>query len=126
MKGLTTIHAGSARQALTRLRFVCQLAAVDLPMAALNTLVAEAIDVVVHCRRTDAGPRVAEIVAVEDLAGGAEATQFTITPLFVRDDTTSELTWTGQIPVRLLGQLRAAGVDLRALLEPSAGHGGRS
>ena len=37
--GFTTIHAGSARQALTRLRFVCQLAdtAGGLPLAALNT-----------------------------------------------------------------------------------------
>ena len=26
VKGFTTIHAGSARQALTRLRFICQLA----------------------------------------------------------------------------------------------------
>src|SRR5204862_7212290 len=51
VKGLTTIHAGSARQALTRLRFVCQLADTrsELPIAALNSLVSEAIDNVVHC-----------------------------------------------------------------------------
>ena len=76
VKGFTTIHAGSARQALTRLRFICQLsdAANDLPLAALNSLVSEAIDLVVHCargRRT--GPQVTEIVAVEDLAAGPDA-----------------------------------------------------
>ena len=52
--GFTTIHAGSARQALTRLRFVCQLADAPggLPLGALNALVSESIDVVVHCTRT--------------------------------------------------------------------------
>src|SRR5918999_749866 len=53
VKGFTTIHAGSARQALTRLRFICQLADTrsELPLAALNSLVTEAIDLVVHCAR---------------------------------------------------------------------------
>ena len=33
VKGYTTIHAGSARQALTRLRFVCQLSDTELPLS---------------------------------------------------------------------------------------------
>jgi pilus assembly protein CpaF len=102
VKGLTTIHAGSARQALTRLRFVCQLAdaASSLPLAALNTLVTEAIDLVVFCARTPFGPRVTEIVAVEDLVGGAEASQFTVTDLFRRARFHEPLRWTGNVPVR--------------------------
>src|SRR4029077_12434142 len=62
VKGYTTIHAGSARQALTRLRFIAQLAdtSSDLPMSALNTLVSEAVDLVVHCARTRNGVRVTE------------------------------------------------------------------
>jgi pilus assembly protein CpaF len=41
VQGFATIHAGSARQALTRLRFICQLADTrsELPVSALNTLV---------------------------------------------------------------------------------------
>lgn len=80
--GHTTIHAGSASQALTRLRFICQLAdeAANLSPAALSALVADAIDVVVHCTRTPAGPRVAEVLAVEDLAAG-DSGRFTTTPL---------------------------------------------
>src|SRR5215218_9300782 len=63
VQGFTTIHAGSARQALTRLRFICQLADVGsaLPIAALNRLVADAVDLVVHCRRDQGGPRVHEV-----------------------------------------------------------------
>lgn len=117
VKGFTTIHAGSARQALTRLRFICQLADTDLPMSALNTLVSEAVDVVVHCARTPDGPRVLEILAVEDLAGGVDATQFTTTPLFTRQIPGAPLAWTGQLPVRLAGLFAAAGVDLRALVD---------
>ena len=120
VKGFTTIHAGSARQALTRLRFICQLADNDLPMSALNTLVSEAIDVVVHCARTADGPRVTEVLAVEDLAGGAEATQFTATSIFARPGPDQPLAWTGQVPARLDQLLRAAGFDLRQLLDTSA------
>src|SRR5215470_8090275 len=50
VQGFTTIHAGSARQALSRLRFICQLddTSSPLPMAALSSLVSESVDVVVH------------------------------------------------------------------------------
>lgn len=116
VKGFTTIHAGSARQALTRLRFVSQLADTNLPLSALNSLVAEAIDVVVHCARTPSGPQISEIIAVEDHAGTPEAVQFTITSLFQRTHPGADLTWTGHVPVRLARLLRTAGIDIRPLL----------
>lgn len=122
VKGLTTIHAGSARQALTRLRFVAQLAesSSPLPMSALNTLVSEAIDLVVHCTRGDAGPRVAEIIAVEDLAGGVDATQFTSTDLFQRNGYGAPLVWTGNVPVRVGRAFERAGLDLHEHLHGDA------
>ncbi|MEZ5134514.1 MAG: CpaF/VirB11 family protein [Acidimicrobiales bacterium] len=100
--GYTTIHAGSARQALSRLRFVCQLADAgsDIPMAALNTLVSDAVDIVVHCARTASGPRVTEIIAVEDLLGGPEATAFTTTTVFERSADDQPLLSTGLQPIR--------------------------
>ncbi len=116
--GFTTIHAGSARQALTRLRFVCQLAdsSSDIPMAALNDLVSQAVDVVVHAVRTPAGPRVNQIACVEDLTSGASSTQFTLTEVFKRDPHTDVLQWTGQIPVRAAEDMAAAGFDIRRVL----------
>lgn len=125
VKGYTTIHAGSARQALTRLRFVAQLseAARDLPMSALNTLVSESIDLVVHCGRGPTGPQVNEIVAVEDLTGGYDAAQFTVTELFSRHSADAPLRWTGNIPSRLERPLRAAGIDVRAVLAAGNGSG---
>jgi pilus assembly protein CpaF len=118
--GLTTIHAGSARQALTRLRFVCQLADAPgggLPLAALNSLVSESIDVVVHCTRTAGVPRVTEVVMVEDLQGGLDATQFTVTEVFRRPGPDRPLAWTGNLPVRAARALAEAGHDVRRLLD---------
>lgn len=118
VKGFTTIHAGSARQALTRLRFICQLsdAGSELPMSALNSLVSESIDVVVHCARGPEGPVVSEVLAVEDLAGGAQAAQFTVTHLFERPSPGSQLAWTGNVPDRLSRALAGAGIDLPRML----------
>jgi pilus assembly protein CpaF len=85
-------------------------------MSAINTLVSEAIDVVVHTERTATGPRLTGIIAVEDLAGGADATQFTVTELF-EADSTGALRWTGLVPQRLAAAFRRSGDDLRRVLD---------
>ncbi|MGQ0744760.1 MAG: CpaF family protein [Acidimicrobiales bacterium] len=121
VKGLTTIHSGSARQALTRLRFLCQLSEQgrDLPMPALNSLVAEGIDLVVHTSRGPDGPRVTEIVAVEDSQAGPDANRFTVTELFGRRQPGGPLVATGVRPIRAAAALEAAGADLRRILAPA-------
>jgi pilus assembly protein CpaF len=119
VKGFTTIHAGSARQALTRLRFICQLAdtSSELPMAALNSLVSEAVDVVVHCARVRGVPRVTEIVTVEELQTGPEGTAFTVTEIFSRARWDAPLSWTGNLPVRCARAFEESGQDIRTLLD---------
>ena len=122
VKGFTTIHAGSARQALTRLRFICQLAdtSSELSVPALNSLVSEAIDMVVHCTRIGDEVRVAEVVAVEDLQTGRDSTAFTVTELFRRERPGAPLTWTGNLPGRASRPLEMAGYDVRELLDATA------
>jgi pilus assembly protein CpaF len=124
--GYTTIHAGSARQALSRLRFICQLADTrsELPMAALNALVTEAIDIVVHCARVDGVPQITEVVAVEEQQTGEGASAFTISELFARDAPDAALRWTGSVPVRCGRALAAAGYELRTLLDTAGGVAG--
>jgi pilus assembly protein CpaF len=119
VKGFTTIHAGSARQALTRLRFICQLADTrsELPLAALNALVTEAVDVVVHCARIDGRVQVTEIACVEDLQGGPDAAAFTVTEVFRRARPDLPLRWTGSLPVRVARPLEQAGFDVRRLVQ---------
>jgi pilus assembly protein CpaF len=119
IQGFTTIHAGSARQALTRLRFIAQLADTsnEIPMSALNALISEAIDLVVHCERTPEGLRISEILALEELSAGSDSVTFTTTDLFRRIDSTGPLFSTGQIPVRLTRMMERRGFDVRRLLE---------
>jgi pilus assembly protein CpaF len=117
--GYTTIHAGTARQALTRLRFICQLADTrsELPLPALTNLVAGAVDLVVHVGRIAGRPHVTEVMAVEDVAGDAGGVTFTTTELVRAAPTGGGWSWTGALPVRLLDLARGAGVDLRAQLD---------
>lgn len=117
VKGFTTIHASSARAALSRLRFLAELSdAGSLPHRALTSLVAESIDLVVHSRRTDEGPRVMEIVAVEELLGDATGSAFTVTDVFTRNGPLGALEWSGLRPHRLGTALAANGIDLKEVL----------
>jgi pilus assembly protein CpaF len=117
--GYTTIHAGSARQALSRLRFICQLSdtASELPMSALNTLVSDSVDIVVHCSRAAVGPQVSSVIAVEDLQSAAAGTQFTVSEIFRRSAPGAQLSWTGELPVRAGRQIEEHGFDLHTLLD---------
>lgn len=125
VQGFTTIHASSARQALSRLRFICQLADTgsDLSVAALSALVSEAVDAVVHCARRGTRVEVTEVLAVEDLqvAGGSVA--FTTTSVFARERHQAPLRWSGNLPVRAARRLELAGYDVRALAEGGGGGG---
>jgi pilus assembly protein CpaF len=123
VQGFTTIHAGSARQALTRLRFICQLAdnANELPMTALSSLVSESIDIVVHCARYRDKPQVTEVIAVEELQTARDSVNFTVTSLFERERHDAPLRWTGNIPSRITRPLELAGYDVRSLLDVFGG-----
>ena len=117
VQGFTTIHAASARQALSRLRFICQLAETgsELSVTALSALVSEAVDLVVHCVRRGSELRVTEVLAVEDLQVAAGSVIFTTTSLFARSRFGDPLKWTGNLPVRAARTLELAGYDLRSL-----------
>jgi pilus assembly protein CpaF len=118
VQGFTTIHAGSARQALSRLRFICQLADTgsELSVAALSALVSEAVDVVVHCARRGGDVRVTEVLAVEDLQVAAGTVAFTTTTVFARPRFNEDLRWSGSLPVRAARALELHGYDLRSLV----------
>ncbi len=119
VQGFTTIHAGSARQALSRLRFICQLAesGSELTVSALSALVSEAVDIVVHCARQGGAVRVTEVLAVEDLQVGPDNVAFTTTSIFARARHDAPLTWTGNLPVRAARPLELAGFDLREMAD---------
>jgi type IV secretion system protein VirB11 len=72
--GLCTIHANSARQALTRLEQLVQEAAVYVP----RSLIADAVDMVVFIERTGQGRQVSDVSQVT----GIEADAYLMEHLF--------------------------------------------
>ena len=66
---LTTLHANSPRDALSRLQTMVSMAGLNLPEKGIREQIASAIDVVVHVSRLSDGTRritsVAEVVGME-------------------------------------------------------------
>jgi type IV secretion system protein VirB11 len=69
--GLGTVHANSAAEALDRLEDLISEVVTSVP----QRLIAQAVDLVVHIRRTASGRRVEEILAVHGLRDGAYLTE---------------------------------------------------
>ncbi|MBN2022900.1 MAG: CpaF family protein [Pirellulales bacterium] len=66
---LTTIHANTPRDALARLETMIMMAGFELPLKAMRTQVASAVDLIVQASRLQGGPRkityITEIVGME-------------------------------------------------------------
>ncbi|MGA2031186.1 MAG: CpaF family protein [Thermoguttaceae bacterium] len=66
---LTTIHANAPRDALARLETMIMMAGFELPLKAMRTQVASAVDLVVQASRLQGGPRkityITEVVGME-------------------------------------------------------------
>lgn len=62
---LSTIHANSARQALTRFRNCILQAGLEIPHRALQAQIAESIELLIHVERRVEARRVSEVVEVE-------------------------------------------------------------
>jgi pilus assembly protein CpaF len=69
---MSTIHANSARDALTRLETLSLMAGVDLPVRAIRQQIRAAIDVVVHLGRLADGSR--RVISIVELAGMEDQT----------------------------------------------------
>ena len=121
--GYATIHAGSARQALGRLRLMCQLApdVRDMPVAAITQLVAESIDIVVYLRRNPSGVQVTEIVAVEDPVGSGDSLSFETTVLYAIDRPGQTPASTGNVPRRVASHIESAGIKMPGPRAPAGG-----
>ncbi|HET7487285.1 MAG TPA: CpaF family protein [Acidimicrobiales bacterium] len=67
---LTTVHANSARDALTRLETMVLMAGFDLPMRAIREQITSAIDLIVHLdRRSDGRRLVTSVTEVQGMEG---------------------------------------------------------
>jgi pilus assembly protein CpaF len=64
---LTTIHANSARDSLSRIETMVMMAGFELPVRAIRDQIASAIDLVVHIARMRDGSR--KVVGISEIAG---------------------------------------------------------
>jgi pilus assembly protein CpaF len=64
---ISTIHANSARDSLTRLEMMMQMAGFNLPTRAMRQQISSALDVVVHTSRMSDGTR--KLVSISEVVG---------------------------------------------------------
>jgi pilus assembly protein CpaF len=108
--GMTSIHANSASEALTKLMTLPLLAGENVSHSFVVPTVASSIDLVVHLAHANGGRRLIEIVGA---TGRVEGDRVEMVTLWQRAD--GVLRWTGHQPPRL-ERFRAAGVDLSEVL----------
>jgi len=67
---LTTLHANSTRDALTRLSSMILLSGMELPIRAINEMISSALDMIIHVARLSDGARrvtgISEVVGLTD------------------------------------------------------------
>ena len=103
---LTTVHANSARDVLSRLETMVLMAGVDMPLPAIREQLASAIDIVVHqARLPDGRRRIVEVAEVTGLESGRVLMQ----PLF-RHRPDGAFVGCGNVPV-CLEAFRDRGLD---------------
>ncbi len=104
---LTTLHANSPRDALSRLETLVLMAGVDLPLKVVRQQVSSAVDLIVQQSRLRDGAR--KITAITEVAG-MEGDTIVLTDIFKYEQT--GVTHDGKV----LGELKATGI--RPLFSP--------
>ena len=112
---MTTAHANSPRDALSRVETMCLMAGMDLPVRAIREQVSSAVDVICQQERMRDGTR--KVTAVTEVSG-MEGDVITMTDIFVFEQTGNEngkimgrLRPTGLRP-KFMDKIEAAGINL--------------
>jgi pilus assembly protein CpaF len=104
---LTTLHANSPRDAISRLETMSMMAGLDMPLMAVRKQIGAAINLIVHLARLTDGSR--KMTHITEIAG-MEGDVITLTDIFKYEQT-------GVLPGgKLIGQLRPTG--MRPLFTP--------
>lgn len=113
---LTTIHANSSRDALSRVETMVAMTGIQFPIAALRTQIASAIDVIIHMERQEDGCR--RITSVQEI-NGMEADMIVMSEIFrfvrsgvdERGGVLGRFTATGIVP-DFYDRIRKRGIEL--------------
>ncbi len=104
---MTTLHANSPRDAISRIETMAMMSGLNLPLLAIRNQIASAVDLIVHMDRlTDGTRKIVRIAEVPRMEGDV----VTLSDLFCFDQT-------GTAPDgKILGEMRATG--LRPIFTP--------
>ncbi len=97
---MTTAHANTPRDALSRIETMCLMAGMDLPVRAIREQVSSAVDVIVQQERMKDGTR--KVTYITEVSG-MEGDVITMTDLFVFEQT-------GLESGKIIGRLRPTGL----------------
>jgi septum site-determining protein MinD len=78
---MTTLHANSTRDVLTRMQSMILLSGVELPVRAINEMISSAIDVIVHINRYSDGSR--KITGISETIGLTQDFHLKLADVFV-------------------------------------------
>ncbi len=114
---LTTLHANSPRDALSRLETMVLMAGMDLPLRAIRDQVASALDLIVHLDRLADGRRVVTtITEVQGMEGDVVVLQDLFAYRFTSGGSASSSSQGHTVPTglrpKVLGKLEAAGMPV--------------
>ncbi len=98
---LTTIHANTPRDAVSRLETLTMMAGMDLPFRVIRSQIASAIDVVIQTSRISDGSR--KVTAINEISG-MEGETVTMSEIFKYQQTGVDANG------KVLGELRATGI----------------
>ena len=113
---MTTLHANSSRDALTKLETLCLMSGVDIPLVAVRKQIQSALDLVIQIKRFRNGKR--RVTAITEVCG-MEGDTITLQDIFVYDPLVKAagnqepgvFKATGFVPT-LLDRLKEYGIEL--------------
>jgi pilus assembly protein CpaF len=103
---MTTLHANSTRDALSRLETLCMFAGAELPVIAIRKQIASALDIIIQMKRLKNGKR--QVVEITEVTG-TEGDTITIQDIFISQN--EEFKPTGFVPT-FIERLKAQGLQL--------------
>jgi pilus assembly protein CpaF len=114
---MTTIHANSTSDVLTRLDSMILMSGFDLPIRAIREMIAAAIDVIIHTARLPDGSR--KIIQISEIAGMIDETHISLKDIFAYKQTgvdakgnvVGRFSATGYLP-SFMEEMRVRGIPL--------------
>jgi len=105
---MTTLHANSPRDALSRIEAMVMMSGMDIPLKAVRFWIASAIDIVVHVARLSDGSR--RVIAIDEVLG-VEEDVIVMHECFLYKHEEKKLVFTGYVP-HCVRKIREKGIEV--------------